>query len=200
MVVRQRIGNREQAHASVRLLKTFSDSAGRIAAPMRRVVSILFRQFSSRKRRNTLMATRSTPPAAPSSSSYLVPFIIVTALFGIFGFLTNLNSNLSKELEDIFQLNHAWSNLVTTSWFFAYLVFSVPRASSSRPWATSAPWSSRCSSWWPGRSCLFPPPAWSASRSFLPRALCWHPASARCRPRPILTFRSSARSTPPPRG
>jgi FHS family L-fucose permease-like MFS transporter len=74
------------------------------------------------------MATRSTPPVASGASNYLVPFIIVTALFGIFGFLTNLNSNLSKELEDIFQLNHAWSNLVTTAWFFAYLVFSVPSA------------------------------------------------------------------------
>jgi MFS transporter, FHS family, L-fucose permease len=72
------------------------------------------------------MASRSTPVAENASPSYLVPFIIVTALFGIFGFLTNLNSNLSKELEDIFQLNHAWSNLVTTAWFFAYLVFSVP--------------------------------------------------------------------------
>jgi len=74
------------------------------------------------------MATRSTRPSSASASSYLVPFIIVTALFGIFGFLTNLNSNLSKELEDIFQLNHAWSNLVTSAWFFAYLVFSVPSA------------------------------------------------------------------------
>ena len=73
------------------------------------------------------MATRSTPPsAANSSSGYLVPFIIVTALFGIFGFLTNLNSNLSPKLEDIFNLNHAWSNLVTSSWFLAYLIFSVP--------------------------------------------------------------------------
>lgn len=74
------------------------------------------------------MASRSTPVTENASPSYLVPFIIVTALFGIFGFLTNLNSNLSKELEDIFQLNHAWSNLVTTAWFFAYLVFSVPSA------------------------------------------------------------------------
>jgi FHS family L-fucose permease-like MFS transporter len=71
------------------------------------------------------MATRSTSPAA-SKPNYLVPFIIVTALFGIFGFLTNLNSNLSPKLEDIFNLNHMWSNFVTTSWFLAYLVFSVP--------------------------------------------------------------------------
>ena len=74
------------------------------------------------------MASRSTTAESTSTPNYLVPFIIVTALFGIFGFLTNLNSNLSKELEDIFQLNHAWSNLVTTAWFFAYLVFSVPSA------------------------------------------------------------------------
>ncbi|MGA3263446.1 MAG: sugar MFS transporter [Terracidiphilus sp.] len=72
------------------------------------------------------MATRSTPPAAQSAPNYTVPFIIVTALFGIFGFLTNLNSNLAPKLEEIFNLNHMWSNFVTTSWFLAYLVFSVP--------------------------------------------------------------------------
>jgi FHS family L-fucose permease-like MFS transporter len=58
----------------------------------------------------------------------MVPFIIVTGLFCIFGFLTNLNSNLSPKLEDIFHLNHAWSNLVNSSWFFAYLFFSIPAA------------------------------------------------------------------------
>jgi len=72
------------------------------------------------------MATRSTPPVASSTPNYLGPFITVAFLFGIFGFLTNLNSNLSPKLEDIFNLNHFWSNLVTSSWFFAYLVFSVP--------------------------------------------------------------------------
>ncbi len=74
------------------------------------------------------MATRSNPTAAPSAPNYVVPFITVTCLFCIFGFLTNLNSNLSPKLEDIFNLNHAWSNLVATAWFFAYLVFSVPSA------------------------------------------------------------------------
>jgi FHS family L-fucose permease-like MFS transporter len=77
---------------------------------------------------NSFMATRSTPPSENNAPSYLVPFIIVTALFGIFGFLTNLNSNLSPKLENIFNLNHMWSNFVTTSWFMAYLVFSVPAA------------------------------------------------------------------------
>jgi FHS family L-fucose permease-like MFS transporter len=74
------------------------------------------------------MASRSTPASAPSAPNYTGPFIIVTGLFLIFGFLTNLNSNLSPKLEDIFNLSHAWSNLVTSAWFFAYLVFSVPAA------------------------------------------------------------------------
>ncbi len=72
------------------------------------------------------MASRSTPAAAASTPNYMGPFIIVTGLFCVFGFLTNMNSNLSAKLEDIFHLSHAWSNLITTSWFFAYLVFSVP--------------------------------------------------------------------------
>jgi len=71
------------------------------------------------------MATQSKPQAASSAPSYTVPFIIVTALFGIFGFLTNLNSNLRPQTGGHFNLNHMWSNFVTTSWF----------------WLT---WSSRC--------------------------------------------------------
>ena len=74
------------------------------------------------------MATRSTPPAASSSPNYIVPFIIVTALFGIFGFLTNLNSNLMPHLKSLFDLTYGPAMLVSTAWFFAYLVFSVPSA------------------------------------------------------------------------
>lgn len=74
------------------------------------------------------MATRSTQTAAASSPSYLVPFITVTVLFGFFGFLTNMNSNLSPKLEDLFRLNHAWANMVDASWFLAYLIFSIPAA------------------------------------------------------------------------
>jgi FHS family L-fucose permease-like MFS transporter len=74
------------------------------------------------------MATRSTPPAAPSAPSYIGPFITVTALFGIFGFLTSLNNQLVHKLEDIFTLNHFSGMLATSAWFFAYLVFSVPSA------------------------------------------------------------------------
>lgn len=74
------------------------------------------------------MATRSTPPAAASAPSYIVPFITVTILFGIFGFLTNLNSNLMPHLKSIFDLSYGPAMLATTAWFFAYLIFSVPSA------------------------------------------------------------------------
>jgi len=72
------------------------------------------------------MATRSTSAAGRSEPSYLVPFIIVTALFGIFGFLTSLNNQLVNKLKEVFNLPHGPAMLATAAWFFAYLVFSVP--------------------------------------------------------------------------
>ena len=74
------------------------------------------------------MATRSTPPAPQSAPNYTVPFIIVTALFGIIGFLTSLNNQLVNKLEEVFKLTHGPAMLATAAWFFAYLVFSVPSA------------------------------------------------------------------------
>jgi FHS family L-fucose permease-like MFS transporter len=71
------------------------------------------------------MATQ-TKPAAAGAPSYLMPFIIVTALFGIFGFLTSLNNQLVGKLKEIFHLPYGPSMLATSAWFFAYLVFSVP--------------------------------------------------------------------------
>ena len=72
------------------------------------------------------MATRPNTPAANNAPNYLVPFIIVTALFGIFGFLTSLNNQLVGKLKEIFDLPYGPSMLATSAWFFAYLVFSVP--------------------------------------------------------------------------
>jgi FHS family L-fucose permease-like MFS transporter len=73
------------------------------------------------------MATRSTSPAA-SAPNYTIPFITVTILFGIFGFLTSLNNQLVAKLEEVFRLTHGPAMLATAAWFFAYLVFSVPSA------------------------------------------------------------------------
>jgi FHS family L-fucose permease-like MFS transporter len=66
------------------------------------------------------------PETASSTPNYLVPFIIVTALFGIFGFLTSLNNQLVGKLKQTFALGYGQAMLVTAAWFLAYLVFSVP--------------------------------------------------------------------------
>jgi len=63
------------------------------------------------------MATRSSVPAQQNAPNYLVPFIIVTALFGIFGFLTSLNNQLVGKLKEIFNLPYGPSMLATSAWF-----------------------------------------------------------------------------------
>ncbi|MGA3129309.1 MAG: sugar MFS transporter [Terracidiphilus sp.] len=72
------------------------------------------------------MASRSTPPTVQSAPNYTVPFIIVAALFGIFGFLTSLNNQLVGKLKETFTLGYGQAMLATAAWFLAYLVFSVP--------------------------------------------------------------------------
>lgn len=74
------------------------------------------------------MATRSTPVHETNDSGYLMPFIIVTALFGIFGFLTSLNNQLVGKLKETFALGYGAAMLATAAWFLAYLIFSVPSA------------------------------------------------------------------------
>jgi FHS family L-fucose permease-like MFS transporter len=72
------------------------------------------------------MATQSQPQTAQNAPNYLVPFIIVAALFGIFGFLTSLNNQLVGKLKETFALGYGQAMLATAAWFLAYLIFSVP--------------------------------------------------------------------------
>src|SRR5664279_2969517 len=72
------------------------------------------------------MATQSRQSAALTSPGYLMPFITVTALFFIFGFITNLNMALVPHLRSIFDLPYAWAMLAESAFFLAYLVFASP--------------------------------------------------------------------------
>jgi FHS family L-fucose permease-like MFS transporter len=72
------------------------------------------------------MATQQKQSAALTSPGYLLPFITVTALFFIFGFITNLNMALVPHLRSIFDLPYAWAMLAESAFFLAYLVFSAP--------------------------------------------------------------------------
>jgi len=72
------------------------------------------------------MATRSTPPTTADTPNYTGPFITVTALFFIFGFITTLNMALVPHLRSIFNLDYAWAMLAESAFFLAYFVFSSP--------------------------------------------------------------------------
>ncbi len=72
------------------------------------------------------MATQTKQSAALTSPGYLIPFITVTALFFIFGFITNLNMALVPHLRSIFDLPYAWAMLAESAFFLAYFVFSSP--------------------------------------------------------------------------
>lgn len=67
-------------------------------------------------------------PAAQSPPNYTGPFITVTALFLIFGFITTLNMALVPHLRSIFNLDYAWAMLADSAFFLAYFVFSAPTA------------------------------------------------------------------------
>jgi FHS family L-fucose permease-like MFS transporter len=72
------------------------------------------------------MAAQGKQSAALTSPGFLVPFITVTALFFIFGFITNLNMALVPHLRAIFTLPYGWAMLAESAFFLAYLVFSSP--------------------------------------------------------------------------
>jgi FHS family L-fucose permease-like MFS transporter len=72
------------------------------------------------------MATQTKQSSALTSPGYLVPFITVTALFFIFGFITTLNMALVPHLKKIFTLPYAWAMLAESAFFLAYFVFSAP--------------------------------------------------------------------------
>jgi FHS family L-fucose permease-like MFS transporter len=72
------------------------------------------------------MAANSKPSAALTSAGYLIPFITVTALFFVFGFITNLNMALVPHLRSIFDLPYGLAMLAESAFFLAYFVFSSP--------------------------------------------------------------------------
>jgi FHS family L-fucose permease-like MFS transporter len=72
------------------------------------------------------MAAESEPSRALTSPGHLIPFITVTALFFIFGFITTLNMALVPDLRRIFHLPYGWAMLAESAFFLAYFVFALP--------------------------------------------------------------------------
>ena len=72
------------------------------------------------------MATQSKQQAALTSPGYLVPFITVTTLYFIFGFITNLNMQLVPHLRSVFDLPWLQAALANGAFFTAYFVVAAP--------------------------------------------------------------------------
>ena len=124
------------------------------------------------------MATKTNQPAAGglTSAGYLVPFITVTALFFIFGFITNLNMALVPHLKAIFTLPYAWAMLAESAFFLAYFVFSAPTSKLIETIGYKRTMVVSLFIQVVGACCLFRRPNSSAFRCFFPRSLLWERA------------------------
>ena len=73
-----------------------------------------------------------------SSRSYLVPFILVTSLFFLWGMAHNLDSILIPHLKKACQLNNRQSTLVDTAVFLAYFLMAIPAGMVLKKWGYKA--------------------------------------------------------------
>jgi FHS family L-fucose permease-like MFS transporter len=75
---------------------------------------------------------------ANSSNSYLVPLILVTSLFFMWGVANNLNDILIKQFQKAFTLSDFQSGLVQSAFYFGYFVLAIPAALFMRKYSYKA--------------------------------------------------------------
>src|SRR6478672_9339146 len=71
-------------------------------------------------------------------NKFLVPFILVTSLFFLWGMAHNLDSILIPHLKKACQLNNRQSTLIDTSVFFAYFIMAIPAGILLKKWGYKA--------------------------------------------------------------
>jgi len=72
-------------------------------------------------------ATVSTPNGA-STKSYILPFILVTSLFFLWGVANSLNGTLIKHFQTALNLNRAQAGIVDSAFYIGYFVMALPAA------------------------------------------------------------------------
>lgn len=72
------------------------------------------------------MKTKKSIFSAPDGKSYLVPFILVTSLFLLWGFAHGLLDVLNKHFQGSFHMTKAQSGLVQFSTYIAYFIMAIP--------------------------------------------------------------------------
>ena len=71
-------------------------------------------------------------------NKFLVPFILVTSLFFLWGMAHNLDSILIPHLKKACELNNRQSTLVDTAVFFAYFLMAIPAGMFLKRWGYKA--------------------------------------------------------------
>ncbi|HSU49520.1 MAG TPA: L-fucose:H+ symporter permease [Segetibacter sp.] len=67
-------------------------------------------------------------------NQFLIPFILVTSLFFLWGMAHNLDSILIPHLKKACELNNRQSTLVDTAVFFAYFIMAIPAGMFLKKW------------------------------------------------------------------
>jgi MFS transporter, FHS family, L-fucose permease len=73
---------------------------------------------------NTETITTSEPIAA--NRSYLIPFILVTSLFFLWGLANIMNSALIAHFQPVFEISRAQALLVETAFYLGYFTIAIP--------------------------------------------------------------------------
>ena len=66
---------------------------------------------------------------APDGKSYLIPFVLITSLFLLWGFAHGLLDVLNKHFQGVFTMSKAQSGLVQFSTYIAYFLMALPAGS-----------------------------------------------------------------------
>src|SRR3954471_8861582 len=74
------------------------------------------------------------PTEQGTGNKYLLPFILVTSLFFLWGMAHNLDSILIPHLKKACELNNRQSTLVDTAVFFAYFIMAIPAGIFIKKW------------------------------------------------------------------
>src|SRR6476660_10172574 len=71
-------------------------------------------------------------------NKFLLPFILVTSLFFLWGMVHNLDSVLIPHLKKACELNNRQSSLIDTAVFFAYFLMAIPAGIFLKRWGYKA--------------------------------------------------------------
>ncbi len=75
---------------------------------------------------NQMGDQHNVPTEGGKGSNYVLPFILITSLFFLWGMAHNLDSILIPHLKKACQLNNRQSTLIDTSVFLAYFLMAIP--------------------------------------------------------------------------